>query len=62
MELKYRHLNMYSDEAQIFVFPKALGKYCKILGGMEIKACISLNMKYIDKDMYLGIRREYDMA
>jgi hypothetical protein len=53
---------MYSDEAQIFVFSKALGKYCKILGGMEIKACISLNMKHIDKDMYKGIRREYDMA
>jgi hypothetical protein len=29
---------MYSDEAQIFVFSKALGKHCKILGGREIKA------------------------
>jgi len=62
VELKYRHLNMYSDEAQIFVFSKALGKYCKILGGMERNACISLNTKHIDKDMYEGIRSEYDMA
>jgi len=53
---------MYSDEAQIFVFSKALGKHCKILGGREIKACISLSTKHIDKDMYEGIRCEYDMA
>jgi hypothetical protein len=29
---------------------------------MERNACISLNTKHIDKDMYEGIRSEYDMA
>ncbi len=53
---------MYSDEAQIFVFTKALGKHCKILGRREIKACRFLNTKHIDKDMYEGIRCDNDMA
>jgi hypothetical protein len=53
---------MCSDEAQTFVFTKALRKHCKILGQREVKACISLNTKHINKDMYEGIRRENDMA
>ncbi len=54
-----KHVHWWSPNICLF---KVIGEILQILGGMEIKACISLNTKHIDKDMYEGIRCEYDMA